>query len=97
MNITPLRDRVIVKPLDPETLTKGGIVIPDNVKNDLKAMKAEVIASGEGRITDDGTLVPNTVKAGKTILYGQYTGSKVKFEDEEYVILKEDEILAIID
>lgn len=97
MNVIPLRDRVIVRPLEPEKTTKGGIVIPDNAdKNNGKAIKGEVIASGEGRITDDGTLVPNKVKSGNTILYGQFTGSELRIDNEDVVILKEDEILAIV-
>lgn len=95
MNIRPLADRIVVKPLDKEGKTKGGIVLPDNVKE--KPQEGEVIAIGNGTLIDNGKRVPLSVKKGDKIIYGKFSGNEIKINDQEYLILKEDEILAKIE
>jgi chaperonin GroES len=96
VNIRPLHDRVVVKRLEQtEEQVRGGIIIPDTAKE--KPQEAEVKAVGPGKINDDGKRSPMDVKAGDRILIGKYSGSEIKLDDEEYVILREDEILAVID
>ena len=95
MNLTPLHDRVIVKPSKPEEVTKGGIIIPDTAKE--KPMQGEVIAAGTGKITEDGKVLPLQVKAGNKVLYGKYSGTEVTVDGEEYLIMRESDIFAIID
>ena len=91
VNITPLHDRVLVRRLEEKETVKGGIIIPDSAKE--KPQEGEVIAVGSGR-WQDGKLVPLDVKAGDRVLFGKYSGNDIKVDDEEYMILKEDEILA---
>ena len=91
--IRPLHDRVIIKRLDEAEQRRGGIIIPDTAKE--KPQQGEVIAAGEGKIRDDGTRQPLDVKAGDRVLFGKYSGSEVKLDDEEYLIMREDEILGI--
>ena len=91
--IRPLHDRVIIKRLDAEEQMRGGIIIPDTAKE--KPQQGEVIAAGEGKFRDDGTRQPLDVKAGDRVLFGKYSGSEVKIDDEEYLILREDEILGV--
>ncbi len=91
VNITPLHDRVLVKRLEEKESVKGGIIIPDTAKE--KPQEGEVVAVGAGRI-EKGQRVPLDVKAGDRILFGKYSGNEIKIDDEEYLILKEDEILA---
>ena len=93
VNITPLHDRVLVRRLEEKEVVKGGIIIPDSAKE--KPQEGEVIAVGAGRI-EKGERIPLDVKAGDRILFGKYSGNDIKIEDEEYLILKEDEILAKI-
>src|SRR5437764_12334458 len=92
--IRQLQDRVIIKRLDEEQQVRGGIVIPDTAKE--KPQQGEVIAAGEGKFRDDGTRQPLDVKAGDRVLFGKYSGSEVKIDDEELLIMREDEILGII-
>src|SRR5438094_8745916 len=92
--IRPLHDRVIIKRLDEAEQKRGGIIIPDTAKE--KPQQGEVIAAGEGKIRDDGTRQPLDVKAGDRVLFGKYSGSEVKLDDQEYLIMREDEILGII-
>src|SRR5213083_3203723 len=92
--IRPLHDRVIIKRLDEEEQIRGGIIIPDTAKE--KPQQGEVIAAGEGKFREDGTRQPLDVKAGDRVLFGKYGGSEVKIDDEEYLIMREDEILGII-
>src|SRR5205809_2567243 len=92
--IRPLHDRVIIKRLDEAEQRRGGIIIPDTAKE--KPQQGEVIAAGEGKIRDDGTRQPLDVKAGDRVLFGKYSGSEVKIDDEELLIMREDEILGII-
>jgi len=91
VNITPLHDRVLVKRLEEKESVKGGIIIPDTAKE--KPQEGEVVAVGAGKL-EKGQRVPLDVKAGDRILFGKYSGNEIKIDDEEYLILKEDEILA---
>jgi chaperonin GroES len=93
--IRPLADRVLVKRLDKESKSPGGIVIPDSAKE--KPMTGEVIAVGNGKVTDKGEVIKPSVAVGNKIVFGKYSGTEVKFEGEEYLIMKEDEIMAILD
>jgi chaperonin GroES len=94
MNITPLYDRVVLKRTEAAETVKGGIIIPDTAKE--KPMEAEVVAVGEGKFDDNGKRVPMTVKKGDRVLIGKYTGTEVKVDDVDHVIVREDEILAIV-
>jgi len=91
--IRPLHDRVIVKRLDEQEQARGGIIIPDTAKE--KPQQGEVIAAGEGKFRDDGTRQPLELKAGDRVLFGKYSGSEVKIDNEEYLIMREDEILGV--
>ena len=91
--IRPLHDRIIVKRLDEQEQNRGGIIIPDTAKE--KPQQGEGIAAGEGKFRDDGTRQPLDVKAGDRVLFGKYSGSEVKIDDEEYLIMREDEILGV--
>lgn len=91
VNITPLHDRVLVRRLEEKEVVKGGIIIPDSAKE--KPQEGEVIAVGSGH-REKGELIPLDVKPGDRILFGKYSGNDIKIDDEEYLILKEDEILA---
>ena len=93
VNITPLHDRVLVRRTEEKETVKGGIIIPDSAKE--KPQEGEVVAVGSGR-REKGELIPLDVKAGDRILFGKYSGNDIKIDDEEYLILKEDEILAKI-
>lgn len=95
MKIRPLQDRVIVKRLEEEEKTKGGIIIPDTAKE--KPQEGKVIAVGKGKITEDGKVIPLDVKEGDRILFGKYSGTEVKIEGEEHLIMREDDILGIIE
>ena len=94
VNITPLHDRVLVRRLEEKEQVKGGIIIPDTAKE--KPQEGEVIAVGAGKLNEKGDRIPLDVKAGDRILFGKYSGNDIKIDDEEYMILKEDEILAKI-
>ena len=94
MKLRPLHDRVIVKRLEAETKTAGGIVIPDSATE--KPIKGEVMAVGNGKILEDGKVRPLDVKVGDKILFGKYTGSEVKIDGEDVLILREDEVLAVL-
>lgn len=94
LSIRPLGDRVIVKALPQEEKTKGGVILPDTAKE--KPQQGEVVAVGPGRITDKGAQVAMEVKVGDKVLYGKYSGTEVKLEGEEYLIIKESEVLAIL-
>ncbi len=95
LKIRPLHDRLIVKRLDEETKTKGGIIIPDAAKE--KPQEAEVIAVGNGKVLEDGKKVPLDVKVGNKVLFSKYSGTEIKVDGEEYLILREDDIQAIIE
>lgn len=95
MNMRPLHDRVIVRRQDPEQTSAGGIVIPDSASE--KPMRGEVVAVGNGRVTDTGEVRPLDVKAGDAILFGKYSGTEVKVEGEELLVMREDDIMAVIE
>ena len=95
MKIKPIRDRILVKPLDAETVTKSGIVIPDNAAE--KPIQGKVVGAGTGKVTDEGHVVPLIVKEGDTVMYGKYSGQTVKMNGEELIVLKEDEVMAIVE
>ena len=94
MNVKPLHDRVLIKRIEEQESVRGGIIIPDSAKE--KPQEAEVVAVGSGKRLEDGTVVPLEVKAGDRVLFGKYSGTEIKLEDEEYLILREDEILGIL-
>jgi len=89
-----LHDRILVKRQEEKEVKKGGIIIPDTAKE--KPQEGKVIAVGNGKVSDEGKKIPLDVKAGDKILFGKYSGSEVKIDDEDYVIMKEDDVLAII-
>ena len=95
IKLKPLQDRVIVKRVKEEEKTKGGIIIPDTAKE--KPIEGEVIAVGNGKVGDDGKLRAPDVKAGDRILFGKYSGTEVKLDGEEHLILREDDILGVIE
>ena len=95
MKIRPLQDRVIVKRIEEEERTKGGIIIPDTAKE--KPQEGKVVAVGKGKVTEDGKVIPLDVKAGDRILFGKYAGTEVKIEGEEHLIMREEDILGIIE
>jgi chaperonin GroES len=94
MNIRPLHDRVLVKRVEKEEQVRGGIIIPDTAKE--KPQEAEVVAVGPGKLTEEGQRNPMDVKTGDRVLMGKYSGSEIRIDDEDYVILREDEILAVV-
>ena len=95
MKLRPLNDRVIVQRMESEEKTKGGIIIPDTAKE--KPQKGKVIAVGDGRVGDDGKRIPLNVKAGDVVLFSKYAGSEVTIDDEEYLIMREDDILCVVE
>ena len=94
VKIQPLGDRVILKPVEPKEVKKGGIIIPDTAKE--KPQEGEVIAVGKGKTAEDGKLMPMEVKPGDKVLYGKYSGTEIKINDEEYLIMREEDILGIV-
>ena len=95
MKIRPLGDRILVKRIKEEEKTKGGIIIPDTAKE--KPQEGKVVAVGKGKVTEEGKLIAPDVKAGDKILFGKYSGSEVKLEGEEHLILREDDILGVLE
>jgi chaperonin GroES len=95
MKVRPLHDRIIVKRLEGETLTKGGIIIPDSAKE--KPIEGRVLAVGNGKRLEDGTVRPLDVKEGDRILFGKYSGTEIKVDGEEHLILREDDVLAVVE
>ena len=94
MKVTPLSDRILVKRLDAAEEERGGIIIPDTAKE--KPQQGKIIAVGPGRIADDGKRINPEVKSGQKVLIGKYSGTEVKIDGEEYIILREDDILGIV-
>ena len=94
IKIQPLGDRLIVKAVEPKEVKKGGIIIPDTAKE--KPQEGEVLAVGKGKVADDGKLIPMEVKAGDRVLYGKYSGTEIKINDEEYLIMREEDVLGIV-
>ena len=95
LKIRPLHDRLIVRRLDEEQKTKGGIIIPDSAKE--KPQEGEVLAVGNGKILDDGKKVPLDVKVGDKILFSKYSGNEIKIDGKEYLILREDDVQAVVE
>jgi chaperonin GroES len=94
VNIRPLQDRVLIKRIDEQEQVRGGIIIPDTAKE--KPQEAEVVAVGPGKVNDDGKRVPVDIKVGDKVLVGKYSGSDIKIDGEDFVIVREDEILAVV-
>ena len=95
MKMRPLHDRLLIKRIEGEAKSKGGIIIPDTAKE--KPQEGKVIAAGSGRVTDDGKVVPLEVKKGDRVLFGKYSGSEVQIEGEEHLIIREEDVLAILE
>jgi len=95
MNVRPLHDRIVIKRLEEGEQKVGGIIIPDTAKE--KPQQGKVIAAGNGKTNDEGKRIPLDVSAGDTILFGKYSGQEIKLDGEEYLIVREDEVLAIIE
>jgi chaperonin GroES len=95
MKLRPLGDRIVVEPLEAEEKTKGGIILPDTAKE--KPQEGKVVAIGKGKIDENGKPLPMEVKMGDKILYGKYAGTEITVEGKEYMILKEEDILAVVD
>src|SRR3954471_17373425 len=94
MQVRPLHDRVLVKRFSEEERSKGGIIIPDTAKE--KPIQGEIIAAGQGRIAEDGKIRPLDVKKGDRVLFGKYAGTEIKIDGEEFLIMKEDEVLGVL-
>ena len=95
MKVKPLHDRVIVKRVEEEEKTKGGIIIPDTAKE--KPVEGEILAVGEGKVGDDGKKIALEVKAGDKVLFGKYAGTEIMIDGEEHLIMREDDIIAIVE
>jgi chaperonin GroES len=95
MNVRPLHDRIIVQRIEEGEQKVGGIIIPDSAKE--KPQQGKVIAAGAGKSKDDGKRIPMDVKSGDTILFGKYSGQEIKLDGEEYLIMREDEVLAVLE
>jgi len=95
MKVRPLQDRVIVKRVDEEEITKGGIIIPDTAKE--KPIEGKIVAVGKGKLTEDGKKLPLEVKKGDRVLFGKYAGTEIQIDGEENLIMREDDIVAIIE
>ena len=94
VKIQPLGDRVLVKAIEAKEIKRSGIIIPDSAKE--KPQEGLIVAAGKGKTTDDGKVIPLDVKVGDKVLYGKYSGSEIKLEDEEYMIMHQDDILGIL-
>ncbi len=95
LKIRPLGDRIVVEPLEAEEKTKGGIILPDTAKE--KPQEGKVVAVGKGKVGEDGKPVAMEVKVGDKVLYGKYSGTEITIDDKEYIILKEEDILAVVE
>jgi chaperonin GroES len=95
MKIKPLQDRILVKRIEEEEKTEGGIIIPDTAKE--KPIEGKVVAVGKGKVSEDGKVIPLDVKKGDRILFGKYAGTEVKIEGEEHLIMREDDVLGVIE
>ena len=95
MNLRPMQDRIIVKRVDEETKTAGGIFIPDTAKE--KPQQGEVVAVGKGKKTEEGKVIPLDVKVGDKVLFGKYAGTEIKLEGQDYLIMREDDILGVVE
>ncbi|MCD6595113.1 co-chaperone GroES [bacterium] len=95
MQFKPLYDRVIIRPLEEQEVKKGGIIIPDTAKE--RPQEGEIIEVGEGKLTDDGKVIPLKVKKGDKILFSKYAGTEIEFDNQEYLIMRESDVLAIVE
>jgi chaperonin GroES len=95
MNLRPLQDRIIVKRVEEETKTAGGLFIPETAKE--KPQRGEIVAVGKGKKTEDGKVMPLDVKVGDIVLFGKYAGTEVKVDGEDYLMMREDDILAVVE
>jgi chaperonin GroES len=95
MKVRPLHDRLLVKRIDEEAKSKGGIIIPDTAKE--KPMEGRIIAAGPGKLNEDGKLIPLDVKKGDRVLFGKYSGSEIKLEGEDHLIIREEDVLAVLE
>jgi len=95
MNLRPMHDRIIVKRLEEEAKTAGGIFIPETAKE--KPQRGQVVAVGKGKVTEDGKVLPLDVKKGDNVLFGKYAGTEVKIDGDEYLIMREDDILGVVE
>ncbi len=95
MKFKPLADRILVKPLEAKEQTKGGIVLPDTAKE--KPQEGEIVAVGEGKKSDDGKAIPLSLKVGDKVLYGKYSGTEVTIDGDEYLIIREEDVLGIVE
>ncbi len=95
MKIRPMHDRILVERLEEQEVKRGGIIIPDTAKE--KPQEGRVVAVGTGKVTEDGKKLPLDVKVGDRILFGKYSGSEVRLEDKEYLILREEDVLAVLE
>ena len=95
VKIRPLGDRILVKPLDKEKQERGGLIIPDTAKE--KPQEGEIVAVGKGKVTDDGKLLPMDVKTGEKVLYGKYSGTEIKIDGEDHLIMHQDDLLGVLE
>ena len=95
MNVKPLHDRILVKRMEEKEMVQGGIIIPDTAKE--KPMEGKVVAVGPGKVLEDGKISKMDIKKGDRVLFGKYSGTDIKIEDEEYVIMREEDVLAVIE
>lgn len=95
VKVRPLGDRVLVRPLESKEQKRGGIIIPDTAKE--KPQEGEVVAAGKGKVSDDGKVLPMDVKAGDRVLFGKYSGTELKIDDVEYLIMHQDDLLGILE
>ncbi|HEX5411940.1 MAG TPA: co-chaperone GroES [Terriglobia bacterium] len=95
MKLRPLQDRILIKRIEEKETVKGGIIIPDTAKE--KPQEGEVVAIGHGKKTEDGKVIPLDVKVGDRVLFGKYSGNDIKIDEQEYLILREDEILGVLE
>ena len=95
MNIRPLQDRIIVERIEEETMTAGGIIIPDSAKE--KPQEGKVVAAGKGKVTEDGKVLPLDVKVGDKVLFGKYAGTEVKIDGKEFLMMREDDVLGVVE
>ncbi len=96
MKIRPLQDRIIVERVEEETTTAGGIIIPDTVSKE-KPQEGKIVAAGKGKVTPEGKILPLDVKEGDLVLFGKYAGSEIKVDGKEYLIMREDDILGVVE
>ena len=95
MNIRPLHDRIIVERIEEETMTASGIIIPDSAKE--KPQEGSVVAVGKGKVTEDGKILALDVKVGDKVLFGKYSGTEIKIEGKEYLMMREDDVLGVVE